>query len=291
MTHALLVAPAGHGVGLTTVCLGLVRALDRRGVRVGFCKPLAQPGSGGGPDTSQALVQLGAAITAAEPLAADRVRALLSAGEDQVVMEEAVARYQQAAQGCDVVIIEGLVPQPGMVHAMRVNHLLAKALTARPGDSVLDMGTGSGAIGLIAAAAGASVVAVDIASPAVECAQLNARALGLDGRFDVRAGNLFSALGPTEAFSLIAFNLPFMEGQPRDSLETAMYDPHWRTMKGFLGGARERLLPGGRILVAFSDCGDLDVLHREASVHSLTIQEIDRLTLDLEFYVYSLTPA
>jgi phosphate acetyltransferase len=130
MTHALLVAPAGHGVGLTTVCLGLVRALDRRGVRVGFCKPLAQPGSGGGPDTSLALVRLGAAVTAPEPLAAERVRALLSAGDDQVVMEEAVARYQQAAQRNDVVIIEGLVPQPGMVHAMRVNHLLAKALDA-----------------------------------------------------------------------------------------------------------------------------------------------------------------
>ena len=34
MAHVLLLAPAGRQVGLTTACLGLVRALDRQGVRV-----------------------------------------------------------------------------------------------------------------------------------------------------------------------------------------------------------------------------------------------------------------
>ena len=39
MPHTLLVAPAGRQVGLTTACLGLVRALDREGLRVAFVKP------------------------------------------------------------------------------------------------------------------------------------------------------------------------------------------------------------------------------------------------------------
>ena len=43
MTRTLLVAPTGHGVGLTATCLGLVHALERQGVSVGFYKPLAQP--------------------------------------------------------------------------------------------------------------------------------------------------------------------------------------------------------------------------------------------------------
>ena len=43
MPHTLYLAPCGAKVGLTSVALGLVRALDNRGVRVAFCKPIGQP--------------------------------------------------------------------------------------------------------------------------------------------------------------------------------------------------------------------------------------------------------
>ena len=42
MPHTLLIVPTGHGVGLTSVCLALIRAYERQGVPVGFCKPIAQ---------------------------------------------------------------------------------------------------------------------------------------------------------------------------------------------------------------------------------------------------------
>ena len=42
MKHTFFLAASGAGVGLTSVCLGVVRALDRRGIRVGFCKPISQ---------------------------------------------------------------------------------------------------------------------------------------------------------------------------------------------------------------------------------------------------------
>ena len=59
MTRTLLVAPTGHGVGLTAVCLGLLQGLEQQGVKVGFYKPLAQPGThGSGVDHSTALVRL-----------------------------------------------------------------------------------------------------------------------------------------------------------------------------------------------------------------------------------------
>ena len=59
MTRTLLVAPTGHGVGLTATCLGLVHALERQGVSVGFYKPLAQPRArGADQDRSTALVRL-----------------------------------------------------------------------------------------------------------------------------------------------------------------------------------------------------------------------------------------
>ena len=58
MAHVLFVAPAGRQTGLSTACLGLVRALDRQGVRVGFARPLAARGY----DHSIGLVRLGARI-------------------------------------------------------------------------------------------------------------------------------------------------------------------------------------------------------------------------------------
>src|SRR5690554_7139867 len=44
---ALFVAPTGLNSGLTSICLGLVRALDSVGLRVGFCKPVSQPREAG----------------------------------------------------------------------------------------------------------------------------------------------------------------------------------------------------------------------------------------------------
>jgi len=64
MARTLLVAPTAAGVGLARTCLGLVRALDRRGLHAAFVKPVAQLRADGSPDRSNALV---AAITALRP--------------------------------------------------------------------------------------------------------------------------------------------------------------------------------------------------------------------------------
>jgi len=41
-TQIFLVTPVRQGVGLTSAALGIVRALQRLGVEVGFAKPIAQ---------------------------------------------------------------------------------------------------------------------------------------------------------------------------------------------------------------------------------------------------------
>lgn len=126
MPRMILVAPAGHSVGLTSVCLGLVRALDRQGTRVGFAKPIADRG----PDRSASLMEKGAHINAPRPISREAVENLLSHGDDQTLMEQVVAVASRAAVSADVVIIEGMVPEPGIVYATRVNALMIKALDA-----------------------------------------------------------------------------------------------------------------------------------------------------------------
>ena len=126
MPHTVVVAPAGRQVGLTTVCLGLVRALDRQGVRVAFAKPIAARGE----DRVSALVKLGAHVSTPEPMSRNEADDLLARGDDQLLMERVVALCMRAAEGADVLIVAGMWPEPGMVHSSRVNALMLKALDA-----------------------------------------------------------------------------------------------------------------------------------------------------------------
>lgn len=126
MAHTLLVAPAGRQVGLTTACLGLVRALDRQGVRVAFAKPIAARGE----DRVSALMRLGANLSPPEPISRAEADDLLARGDDQTLMERVVALCAGAAEGADVLVVAGMWPEPGMVHSSRVNALMLKALDA-----------------------------------------------------------------------------------------------------------------------------------------------------------------
>ena len=126
MRTTVLVAPAGRGVGLTTACLGIVRALDREGIRVAFAKPVANRE----PDPTIPLLSLGAhfAIPPAVPRA--EAEGLLAAGDDQTLMERVVAIADQAGEDVDVLIVQGMHPEMGMVHSARVNALMLRALDA-----------------------------------------------------------------------------------------------------------------------------------------------------------------
>lgn len=126
MPTTLLIAAAGRRVGLTTACLGLVRALDRQGLRVAFVKPIANRE---GTD-SAALVSLGAHISPPAGVPRQLADELLAAGDDQTLMEYVVEVANRAADGADVLIAEGLSPEAGMVHSTRVNALMMRALDA-----------------------------------------------------------------------------------------------------------------------------------------------------------------
>src|SRR5215208_5811837 len=126
MAHVLLLAPAGRQVGLTTACLGLVRALDRQGVRVAFAKPIAARGE----DRVSVLVKLGSSLAPPEPISRAEADDLLASGDDQTLMERVVALCARAGEGADVLVVAGMWPEPGMVHSSRVNALMLRALDA-----------------------------------------------------------------------------------------------------------------------------------------------------------------
>ena len=130
MARTLLVVPTAAGVGLARTCLGLVRALDRRGVNVAFVKPVAQPRADGGPDRSTALVAATTALRPPDPLSTAQLEQQLGAGGLDVVLEKIVAAWQPVYDRSDVVVVEGLSPGPAKLYASGLNQALARALDA-----------------------------------------------------------------------------------------------------------------------------------------------------------------
>ena len=129
--HTFFIAPTGFGVGLTSISLGLVGALERAGLKVGFFKPIAQPHQGDlGPERSSELIARTHGLHSPKPLALAHVERMLGDGQLDELLEDIISLYQQAAAGKDVVIVEGMVPTRQASYAARVNFHLAKSLDA-----------------------------------------------------------------------------------------------------------------------------------------------------------------
>jgi phosphate acetyltransferase len=130
MGRTLLVVPTGPAAGLTSTCLGLLRALDRHGVSAGYVKPLAQPHPQGRPDESAQIVRALTGVDPPDPLPAQVVEERLGSGHLDDVLEQVVARCEPVQAAHDVVIVEGLKPGPTQIYSGRVNGALATAVDA-----------------------------------------------------------------------------------------------------------------------------------------------------------------
>ncbi|KTS73915.1 phosphate acetyltransferase [Pantoea stewartii] len=126
-----MLIPTGTSVGLTSVSLGVIRAMERKGVRLSVFKPIAQPRAGGNaPDQTTSIVRKNSGIPAAEPLPMSRVESLLGSNQQDVLMEEIIARYHANTQDAEVVLVEGLVPTRKHQFASALNYEIAKTLNA-----------------------------------------------------------------------------------------------------------------------------------------------------------------
>ncbi len=130
-TYTLFLAPSGSGVGLTTLALGLVRALDSRGVRVAFCKPIGQRfNHDAGPERSTHFIRSTTQLAPANPIPQEEAARLISAGEEEQLMERVVALFHESCADADVVVVEGIVHSHDWPTAVRINAALAQTLSA-----------------------------------------------------------------------------------------------------------------------------------------------------------------
>ncbi len=110
MSRTIMLVPISAGVGLTSVSLGVIRTMERKGVNVAFFKPIAQPRHGGNqPDLTSSIINANSNVQTSQPIPMHDAESLIGNEKMDVLLETIVGRYNDLSDA-DVILIEGLVP-------------------------------------------------------------------------------------------------------------------------------------------------------------------------------------
>ncbi|GGY89305.1 MULTISPECIES: phosphate acetyltransferase [Shewanella] len=131
MSRNIMLIPIGTGVGLTSISLGMVRALERHGVKVRFFKPIAQlRPDDKGPERSTTILSKSPTVNPLEPFDMAHAESLIRADQTDVLMEQIIARVSESVGATETLIVEGLVHTRSHHFADDINYAVAKALDA-----------------------------------------------------------------------------------------------------------------------------------------------------------------
>lgn len=170
------------------------------------------------------------------------------------------------------------------------SQIMAKIKHLFVGDDILEIGTGTGALAILAAENAKKVVATDISQNAIDCAKENISKYNLNYKIELRKGDLFNVINEGEEFDIILFNPPFLNGIPETNLEYSYYDNDYKTLDRFFSEASKHVKSSGAIIICFGGVGDVGYLDFIIQSNSFKKTAIKSKIIDsLHFFIYKLT--
>ncbi len=162
--------------------------------------------------------------------------------------------------------------------------LFAENLDIQEGDTVLEIGTGCGILGILAARKAKTVVAVDVNLCAVSCARMNARFNNVQNKIFYLQGDLFAPLRESYKFDVILFNAPYLPVEENE--KTSWIGRAWdggvtgrQVIDRFIAKAPKHLKPKGRVLLMHSTLANLDETLQRFLDHCMNAIVVAKLAL------------
>ncbi len=162
--------------------------------------------------------------------------------------------------------------------------LFAENLHMAKGELVLDLGTGCGILGILAAIKGGDVTAIDLNPYAIDCAKENAKLNHLKSQIDFLRGDLFSALSENAKFHVILFNAPYLPSEEGE--ETTWIGRSWaggangrQVVDSFIAQVPLYLKPDGRVLLMQSTLTGTEKTLRALRTHGLSAEVVAERSL------------
>jgi hypothetical protein len=167
-----------------------------------------------------------------------------------------IGAHEWRKAGVPVPALEARIhPHYGVFAPVRAEYVDLLATAPLPAGCTLafDVGTGTGVLAAVLARRGVQrIVATDMDPRALACAGENMMSLGLAGRVEVVAADLF----PQGRAPLIVCNPPWVPARAGTPLERAVYDPGSRMLLGFVEGLAAHLEPAGEGWLVLSDLAE-----------------------------------
>ncbi len=140
--------------------------------------------------------------------------------------------------------------------------LFAKNLQVNRRDRVLEIGTGTGIIAMIASRKCSTLLATDVNPHAIDCTLKNIIANKIYN-VELRKGDLFEPV-QGEKFDLILFNTPYLPTSEEEKVDSEI-EAAWdggldgrKVIDRFIDGLKDHLNPGGRVQLVQSSLSDID---------------------------------
>lgn len=127
--HTFFIAPTEMGTGLTSITLGLIRALDQLGLKVGICKPIASA-EADKEHRAIDLITLASGFAPPKAISLQKAQQMVSSGQQDRLMEEVIGMHRKVREAVDIVIFEGIEPDRSEPFTARLNVEMAKTLDA-----------------------------------------------------------------------------------------------------------------------------------------------------------------